>query len=143
MSQYYVDFSVILPKVDPEQLAIFMKHIDDLQQEAEEEDIWGDETPLYGLSYEQRDGELWIYAENGEGNVDNAADLIQKFLEHFNIAGGIYMSWACYCSKPRINVAGGGGVVVTATDRLWVSSDQVISLAIGKEILVLNNPGYA
>ena len=143
MSQYYTEFSVTLPKVDPEQLAIFMKHMDDLQQEAEEEDIWGDEAPLYGLSYEQRDGELWLHSGEGEGNVDNAAELIQKFLEHFDITGGIYMSWASYCSAPRVNAAWGGAVVVTATDRLWVSSDQAINLAIGKDIRVLNNPGYA
>lgn len=146
MANYYTEFSVTLPKVDPEQLAAFMALMEDMRKEEEEEEeegIWGDAVTLSGLSYEQRDGELWIYAENGEGNVDNAADLIQKFLVNFNITGGIYMGWASYCDRPRVNEAGGGGVVVTATDRLWVSSDQVISLAIGKEILVLNNPGYA
>ena len=143
MANYYTEFSVALPQVDPEQLAAFMALMEDIRKEEEEEGLWGDAATLYGLSYEQRNGELWIYAENGVGNVDNAVDLIQKFLGHFNITGGIYMSWAGYCDYPRVNSASGGAVVVTATDRLWVSSDQVINLAIGKEIAVLNNPGYA
>ena len=136
MANNYTQFSVLLPKVPEEKLAAFMEAVEARQEAAEEEDDY-ESMPLRGMEYETRDGELWLHADDS-GDVDAAAKLIQDFLAHFDIDGGIYMSWACTCSKPRINQFEGGAVVVTHKDMLWLSAYDVLKKASEAGVEVLN-----
>ncbi len=136
MANNYTQFSVLLPKVAEDKLAAFMATAEARQKAAEEEGNY-ESMPLRGMEHEMRGGELWLYAKEG-GDVDAAAKLIQAFLAHFDIAGGIYMSWACTCSKPRINQFEGGAVVVTRKDMLWLSSYDVLKQASEAGVEVLN-----
>jgi hypothetical protein len=79
----------------------------------------------------------WIWADEGSG-VDPAIHCIQSYLKRFKISGGIYMSWAWWCSKPRINEAGGGAVVITQDDCLYVTSDDVRKTASDAGVEILN-----
>lgn len=136
MANNYTQFSVLLPKVDSAKLAEFMAAVEARHEAADEEGNW-DYLPLEGLEYELRDGELWLYAEE-DGHVTAASELIQEFLEHFAIDEGVYMSWACTCSKPRINEFDGGAVVVTRKEMLWVGSYDVLKMAAESGIKVIN-----
>ena len=136
MAENYTQFSVLLPKVAEEKLAAFMEDVEARQQAAEEEDKY-ESMPLRGMEYEMQNGELWLHADES-GDVDAAAKLIQDFLVHFDIAGGIYMSWACTCSKSRINQFEGGAVVVTHKDMLWLSAYDVLKEASEAGVKVLN-----
>ena len=136
MADYYTQFSVLLPKVDSVKLAEFMAAVEARHEAADEEGDW-DYLPLEGLEYELRDGELWLYAvENG--HVMAASELIQEFLNYFELDGGIYMSWACTCSKPRINEFDGGAVVVTRKEMLWLGAYDVVKMATEAGIEVIN-----
>lgn len=136
MANNYTEFSVLLPKVAEEKLAAFMEAVEARQEAAEEEDEY-ESMPLRGMEYEMLDGELWLHADES-GDVSAAADLIQDFLVHFDIAGGIYMSWACTCSKPRINQFDGGAVVVTRKEMLWLGAYDVLKMATEAGVEVLN-----
>ena len=67
----------------------------------------------FAFEWEISDGEFWFYAEDS-GNVDDTANFVQKFLQKFRPTDAIVISYAYYCSKPRIDSAGGGAVLVTA-----------------------------
>ena len=136
MANNYTQFSVLLPEVEDEKLAVFMEAVEARQEAAEREDNY-ESMPLRGMKYELLGGELWLHADEN-GDVGAAADLIQVFLGHFGIAGGIYMSWACTCSKPRINQFDGGAVVVTHKDMLWLAAYDVLKKASEAGVEVLN-----
>ena len=133
MANNYTQFSVLLPKVDEAELAKFMTEVDARNDEAEERGS----MPLRGMSYETRDGELWLYAEE-EGDVQAAGELIREFPNRFEVEGGVYMSWAMTCSEPRVNQFEGGAMVVTRKDTLWVAAYDVLKLAAEAGITVLN-----
>jgi len=59
---------------------------------------------------------LWLYAQDW-GYVDNAVNLIQKFLQAFRPNDCWSLTWSTTCSKPRAGEFGGGAVFVT-TERV-------------------------
>jgi len=136
MADYYTQFSVLLPKVDSVKLAEFMASVE-ARHEAAPADVHWEIRPLDGMEYELRDGELWLYAEK-DGHVAVAIDLIQEFLEHFDIDGGIYLSWACTCSKPSANESDGGAVVITRKETMWLGAYEVVNMATNAGIKVIN-----
>ena len=56
---------------------------------------------------------LWMYAQDW-GYVDNAVQLVQKFLKTFRPDDCWSLAWATTCSKPKLGEFGGGAVFVTA-----------------------------
>lgn len=80
---------------------------------------------------------LWVYGEDSI-NIESAVWFTQKVLTDLNIEGGIYISWADTCSKPRIGEFGGGGVVVTKNDEYWVTSYDVVHSAESNGVEILN-----
>ncbi len=136
MANNYTEFSVLLPKVDEAELVRFMEEVEARQEKAEEDNDW-ESMPLRGMEYETRGGELWLHADES-GDVSAAEELIREFLNRFEIRGGVYMSWASTCSKPRINQFEGGAMVVTRQDTLWVSACDVLKMATEAGVEVLN-----
>jgi len=61
---------------------------------------------------------LRVYAEES-GNPDNAAWLVQKFLQKFRPDQCWTLTYATTCSKPRTGEFGGGAVFVTADEIKW------------------------
>jgi hypothetical protein len=58
---------------------------------------------------------LWIYAEDN-GNVEQVAWLVQKFLKQFHPDHCWSLTYANTCSKARVGEFGGGAVFVTADE---------------------------
>jgi hypothetical protein len=130
MASNYTHFSVTLPiPEEPEKAArveewVFA-HSDmkDCMMEADDWDIEDFEEAGYSCDFDIPQGEVWVYGD-GEGSIESAANLIQRYLDDFEIEGGVHMSFAWTCSKPRINEAGGGAVVVTRNSQFWIFADD-------------------
>ena len=58
-------------------------------------------------------GALWIYADES-GNPDQVAVVLEEYLKLFAPTGVITFTWACTCSKMRVDEFSGGAAVVTA-----------------------------
>ena len=70
-------------------------------------------------------GSLWVHSDES-GDPFQAADFVQEYLRCLGISGGVFFSWAETCSKPRINEFGGGCFIVTATEKYWQGSRDLI-----------------
>jgi len=72
----------------------------------------------FGLDFQwkmEQDGDkpaVWIYSDDG-GNAYHAALVVRKMFQHFELPRSWWMTWATYCSKPRVDEQSGGAVVVT------------------------------
>ena len=94
-----------------------------------------------GFAHEFRDDEdtadgwgrhLWLHDDEG-ARLDCVVHLVQKFLRRFRPHECWSLSYASVCSAPRVGEFGGGGIVVTANDVLWLDAaswvvDQRVAL---------------
>lgn len=153
MANNYLQFSEVLPDLAPDQLEWLRIEFSgppfpDLTDIGEQEAFarqWfvergftdpGSHGSFYdmagcwpGFEYQLRDGadigELWVYA--GEfAELDQLADIIQRFLRRFQPDGCFGLTWAETCSKPRVGEFGGGAVFVTAKSVKWMSTGEFI-----------------
>jgi hypothetical protein len=128
MANYYLEFSVLLPVsgLDASAVHDFIANYrcDDPDDEID-------------FDIEIRPDGVWLHPEEA-GSPELAADFIQSYMTHFNINGGIFMSWASYCSKPRINEATGGSVVITKDDQYWSSPYDVVRRAESAGLKIIN-----
>lgn len=146
MASNYTQFSVSLPLPDGDnnrqmvdewyhsKLAEYDRWFDEHLEEGTED---YEENPLGGFDWELSDGCVWVYADEN-GNEEIAADFIQDYLISMGIDGGILMTWANTCSKPRINEFEGGAVIITKDNMLWQSTDTLIQRAAKQGIPVIN-----
>ena len=133
MADNYTQFSVMLPFPDDKQkVTAFTNAWEDeaevVQNDPELSDGWWESYG--GFEYQWRVPEgVWVHDEDGNGNVEAAANFIQRYLKDIDIKEAVYMSWANTCSKPRINEFDGGGVVITPEEQFWVCSADAINMA--------------
>lgn len=57
---------------------------------------------------------LWVHDDGESGNLEMLASFVQMFLKKFRPEDCWSLTWADFCSKPRIGEFGGGGIFVTA-----------------------------
>lgn len=158
MANYYTEFSVLLPhpldlgvedanskviswfqKTDQYKKALFERALEsDLESEWDE---WDNRFSSFTMEL-IKDGDkdmVWLHGDES-GNIEAAVILIGNYLEELDFPdnAAVYVSWASYCDKPRINEAIGGGVVVSRTQEHWLSSSSVIDQAKAQGANVLN-----
>lgn len=124
MANYYTELSVMLPFPLTEEddgeikagkwVEKWVEKVGAESMAAREEGDPSDseDDPLFDLELEVQAGSDWDGVWLHGGDVGRAVDLIRRYLDDMDIEGCIFMSWACYCSKPRINEAMGGGAVI-------------------------------
>lgn len=66
---------------------------------------------------------VWIYTEES-GIPETVAEVIAEYQLKFEDHNEFYLSWACSCSKPRIDVFGGGAVHVRDGVISWLPVDE-------------------
>lgn len=154
MDDYYTHFSVTLPiPVDPALAAripewvkahLDMKELmlegagDFWDYEEIQEEGYDCEFVPYDYCPRGIAPPVWIYSEGG-ASTSSAANLIQRYLDDFEIEGGVVMFYANTCSKPRVNESGGGAVVVTRHEMIWDDpGDTVCKDAAEDGIEILN-----
>jgi len=148
MADYYTYFSVVLPApADPELAARIPEWVrahqemQKLMQEGADCDAIWDYEDLdkegYGCNFMVYDNynrylrglsptpTVWVYSDEN-WNPNSAATLIQRYLDDFEIEGGVLMNYAYACSKPRVNEAGGGAIVITRNDMIRVCAESAV-----------------
>jgi len=160
MADYYTHFSVILPVPADLTLAARIQEwvkahlgMKDLMLEGtgeswDYEDIAEEGYECDFMCYANYPGgqaqpipTVWVSSGDhpADGNIDSAATLIQRYLDDFEIEGGVYMSYAFTCSKPRVNESGGGGVLITRDEQHWFDPQkEALDLAHGSGIEIIN-----
>lgn len=130
MANNYLEFSVMLPWPDTPRASV-----DNFINEYKPADNGEEELDCV---FEHRAEGLWLHSDAEWSTPELAANFIQAYLTFFNIDGGIFMSWASYCSKPRINEANGGAVVITKNTQIWVNSYDAWRQAEAAGIKIIN-----
>ena len=61
---------------------------------------------------------LWLHSGEG-GDLEAVGHLVQKFLRQFRPQDGWCLTYATWCSKPRVGEFGGGAMFVTTYEIRW------------------------
>lgn len=104
MADYYTQFSFAFPVSAREGVDLLATLV------AYERDV----DPL-GVTYRWEGDSFWI-ASDESGDVDQLAELLQKFLQTHRPHGALGFCWANTCSKMRTDSWTGGAVFITASD---------------------------
>lgn len=80
-----------------------------------------DEGLCFNYEIDRSSMELWMYSEEA-GNPDHVALFVQDYFRKFDKSGCFTMTWAHWCSRPRVGEFGGGAVVVTAEKLMWLDA---------------------
>lgn len=65
---------------------------------------------------------VYFSGEEEYVNTDSLSQQLQRFMKDFDIEGGVFFSWASWCSKARPDEFSGGGCVVTKDKMYWSNS---------------------
>jgi hypothetical protein len=113
MAEYYTQFSTEI------------ENLTEAEREWIKENIVGyaleNDDDLF--SYDFEGNGLWIYAEE-YGVPEAVADFVQDFFKKFRPQAIKVIGWANTCSKPVTDAFGGGYVLVTAQEQIWISPGQ-------------------
>ena len=156
MANNYLSFSVGLPRPagETEEVDRKIELWVEKEREAREDLEDSEDAPEYGdgpydgimlsvldiIRPDRTSGyqkEVWVRGDDG-GGIDNAVNLIQRYLEDLGIEGGVYVSWSETCSKPRYNEFAGGAAVITKDAVLWIHSLDIQKTAEEQGIKILN-----
>ena len=100
----------------------------DIFEDFEEYECLGFDCEVTGAD---KEGEVWVHDDAGEGNIDYVCQFIRAYLNKFDLDTKIGFSWASTCSSPRVGEFGGGAVVVSKDDEKWLNTDQWLSEELG------------
>lgn len=124
MSNSYLQFSEVLPKLSDEEAAWFPNYINGRHQglDVEGKPADFDENgffPDFKFAIKKTDGEwgtyAWFYADES-GSVVQVGEVVQEFLRRFRPSECFMLTWAEWNGKPHVGQFDGGGLFVTASD---------------------------
>jgi len=128
LANNYTSFSAMLPLKTKEErewvektLAKFQSMFDDECGEWPKWMLFWKEFGYLGFDTEMRAEGLWIGTEES-GVVDLVAEFVRAFLHEFHPDKFWKMTWACTCSKPRVDEFDGGALMVTANTISFMNS---------------------
>jgi hypothetical protein len=142
MSNNYRQFSFALNLSSKAEAVWFQKELTKLSEKEDKDTggtcadydwtVYGHEESqvrdaLTGLPVPPGPPHVW-FRDNGEyGNVDQIADVVQRYFKKFCTKGYFTLSWADTCSKHRIGEFGGGFCVVTAKGQHWSNEHEFVT----------------
>jgi hypothetical protein len=141
MANNYTQFSFLLPlPTDPEKAKLVpewvkaQQEMTDVTQELDDNVEWYE---WYRYLMEFDPNGVWIYTDE-TGSPEAAANIAQLYLSDFDIEGGVLITWADTCSKPRIGEFSGGAVVVTKDKQMWQNFGDLCREAAEAGVEILN-----
>ena len=103
MADYYTETSFILPYPEGVEKNVIEDFI---------VNEFGDEDEYYSIEIRLESDGIWFWSQNLD--IDEAIGTVQEFLQEFYPDEfKVVISWADYCSKPRLDSFSGGTAVVT------------------------------
>ena len=130
MANNYVQTSIEIPAVTPEEIEWFEKFSEDLEDQNltdDEMDKWmevrGNPEVWPDYDYQVEGDTIFITSEEC-GNLDNICTVIQEFLAKFRPNDAIGAEWAFTCSSMRPGEFGGGAAFITAKSIRYVNTSN-------------------
>jgi hypothetical protein len=97
------------------------------------DDMWSDEVdPRISLDWElcsnehREDSAVWFHHDESI-DVENAAEVIARFLKECECTRSIAFTWAETCSKARLEEFGGGACFITAEGPQWLNTHMWVN----------------
>lgn len=106
MANTYLEFSEIIEDLTPEEMDWWENDADNIGNE-------DDNTVCYDYGLERDRKIVWFHSDEC-GNIEAVAMVVQAFLVKFRPDDYFSLTWACWCSKPRLGEFGGGTIFITA-----------------------------
>jgi hypothetical protein len=125
MANNYLEFSEIIENLTPEELRWWKNKQQEIEK-AYDEDPEGacyDESMCRDFFIEEKENQIWLCAEES-GDPDKIGNIVQAFFKEFRITEYFSLTWACWCSKPRLGEFGGGAMFVTADEIKFSNIDE-------------------
>lgn len=123
MANNYLEFSEIIKNITPKELEWWEKREQEISKAYEEDpdNADDDDTMCLDFNIEISAKQIWFNSdENGDPN--KVAGIVQQFLKLFRPYECFSLTWACWCSKPRIGAFEGGAMFVTANEIKFYSA---------------------
>lgn len=118
MANNYLEFSETIDNLTPEEMDWWENDARDVGGYKEEEDDF-----CWDFELDRDQKSVWFHADE-YGDVEAVATVVQAFLGKFRINDCFSLTWACWCSKPRVGEFGGGAMFVTAHEVKFHNSYQ-------------------
>lgn len=130
MANNYLQFSTELTGLNKEHVAWFKKHLNENDKDDPSSPFKkayeGDEC-FPCVQCEIEEDRVWFYAEES-GSIEHVVEVVQTFFNVFKLHDRFFMlTWACTCSKPRVDEFDGGAVFVTSKNSKWQDSGTFLS----------------
>ena len=133
MADYFTNFSLNVPLPDEAAQVYALK----LAEQAAAVQS-GDELPadfpaslveviedwVFETDAESSAGKWGLWLHSSSGGIDAVCSFIQHLLQTFDPAGCVELEWSHDCSKPRVDVYGGGAAIITARKIKTISTGQ-------------------
>ncbi len=126
MANHYLQFSEII-ELEPAEVAWWKSRLDEMWRRRDEDMDY--DLPAEFKLEEDPTGtaSIWIHADEG-GDPEAVGELVREFFKACRPAGVFSLTWASWCSKPRIGEFGGGGLRVTADRIVCMSAGEAVHL---------------
>lgn len=110
MANNYLAFSEIIDKLTDDEIKWWSRELKEIQQTEDSE---------YELCHDAeidiQERLIWFHADEF-GDIESVAEIVKKFLKAMRPNEYFMLTWACWCSKPRIGEFDGGAIFVTASE---------------------------
>lgn len=83
--------------------------------EKDPDSAYDDRTACIDFSVDKEKKRVWFHADEN-GDPYKVGCVVQQFLKLFRANEYFSLTWACWCSKPRIGEFDGGAIFVTADE---------------------------
>ncbi|KKN91210.1 hypothetical protein LCGC14_0220780 [marine sediment metagenome] len=119
MANNYMEFSEAIENLTPKELEWWTNEWDRVIDAYDDNPENADDDSLCQDFSVQKDEKLVWFHDDESGNPDKIGNVVQRFLKQFRPNECFWLTWASWCSKPRIGEFGGGAIFVTADEIKW------------------------
>lgn len=130
MANNYLQFSTELTDLNKEHVAWFKKHLDEDDKNDPSspfKKVYGADENFPYIQYVVETDRVWFYAEES-GTIEHVVEIVQIFFNAFKLHDRFFtMTWACTCSKPRVDEFDGGAVFVTSKNVKYQDSGTFLT----------------
>lgn len=120
MAQNYLEFSEVIENLTSKELQWWEDQEIRIAKVYDNDAEWGhdyepddDMDMCVDFAIQKDRSQVWFHGDDG-GNVEKIAHIVQQFLVKFRPNDYFTLTWACWCSKPRLGQFDGGAMFVTA-----------------------------
>ena len=119
MSNNYLEFSEVIENLTPAEMNWWKNDAENMGNEE-------DNTVCNDFELDIDENLVWFHSDEC-GNLEAVALVVQEFLCKFRTDDCFSLTWACWCSKPRIGEFDGGAMFVTSQEAKFHNAYQWVT----------------